>query len=472
MEKSEYFKEAIDPELSISYQTGRRKASLARMPDQIRRIVLFCCVCVLGFLTYVAKPSIWSIDGKSATPVLQDPSGSECPQASPISSSLHADLLKLLEKEFASEEYKAKAYETLGGAVRIPTVVLAFGIDEERGGISGATAIRDHLLTTYGEDAFSILVDEGGFQELREDVLIAYPAVAEKGSFNLRIEVSTPGGHSSVPPAHTGIGILAALVTELEEHPHPIQLYRNATFYESLQCQAAHDPKLPPHLKNLIKGSLNSDKALLELETELLETNPQFKAIAGTTQAVDIIGGGVKVNALPESTFAIVNHRIAGHSSVGALKAHITTVLGPVAERFNLSFDAFGGGAGHAANGLVTLSDAFDTGLEPAPITSTSGSGPYELLSGTIINTIESSPRKAYSGKKAVVAPSISLGNTDTKHYWNLTKHIFRYGHKGGFDAYNGAHTVNEAIRAEGFLEMIRFFSQLILNSDQTDLLE
>ncbi len=80
----------------------------------------------------------------------------------------------------------------------------------------------------------------------------------------------------------------------------------------------------------------------------------------------------------------------------------------------------------------------------------------------------------------------------DTKHYWNLTKHIFRYGHKGGFDAYNGAHTVNEgeyfaneqseyistkhmclpAIRAEGFLEMIRFFSQLILNSDQTDLLE
>ncbi len=120
MEKSEYFKEAIDPELSISYQTGRRKASLARMPDQIRRIVLFCCVCVLGFLTYVAKPSIWSIDGKSATPVLQDPSGSECPQASPISSSLHADLLKLLEKEFASEEYKAKAYETLGGAVRIP----------------------------------------------------------------------------------------------------------------------------------------------------------------------------------------------------------------------------------------------------------------------------------------------------------------------------------------------------------------
>ena len=60
------------------------------------------------------------------------------------------------------------------------TFVLAYGIDEERGGISvrlspisrdvydglisrqGATAIRDYLLANYGEYAFSILVDEGG----------------------------------------------------------------------------------------------------------------------------------------------------------------------------------------------------------------------------------------------------------------------------------------------------------------------
>ena len=58
------------------------------------------------------------------------------------------------------------------------TFVLAYGIDEERGGISvsikhtnislcshtpqGATAIRDYLLATYGEYAFSILIDEGG----------------------------------------------------------------------------------------------------------------------------------------------------------------------------------------------------------------------------------------------------------------------------------------------------------------------
>lgn len=29
------------------------------------------------------------------------------------------------------------------------------------------------------------------------------PAVAEKGYLDVRVEVATPGGHSSVPPQHT-----------------------------------------------------------------------------------------------------------------------------------------------------------------------------------------------------------------------------------------------------------------------------
>ena len=36
------------------------------------------------------------------------------------------------------------------------------------------------------------------------------PAVGEKGYFDTRVEVLTPGGHSSIPPAHT-VCILCAL---------------------------------------------------------------------------------------------------------------------------------------------------------------------------------------------------------------------------------------------------------------------
>ena len=36
-----------------------------------------------------------------------------------------------------------------------------------------------------------------------DDVIFAVPALSEKGYLDVRIEVSTKGGHSSVPPKHT-----------------------------------------------------------------------------------------------------------------------------------------------------------------------------------------------------------------------------------------------------------------------------
>ncbi|PCH34800.1 carboxypeptidase S [Wolfiporia cocos MD-104 SS10] len=356
------------------------------------------------------------------------------------------------------------------------TIVLAYGIDEERGGVSGATAIRDYLLEHYGEDAFAMIVDEGGHYTVRGGAIMSSPAVAEKGKFDARLEITAPGGHSSVPPHHTTIGMLASIITEIEANPHTPHLNRSSTYYQQLLCQAAHDPALPAHLKKLIQTSLHSDKTLQELEGELLRSDRMFGPLAGTTQAVDIIHGGVKSNALPENVYLIMNHRIDTLSSVSAVKSHITTVVGPVAQDLNLSVDAFGelyGGVGRsAAFGHLQMSDAYGTALEPAPITPTHGSGPYELLAGTIIGALETSNRTGMP-RKAFLAPSLATANLlDTKHYWKLTKHIFRYGHGNGEDHYNGAHTVNEAIKAEGFFEMIRFHTRLILNGHDSSLLD
>ncbi|EIW58397.1 carboxypeptidase S [Trametes versicolor FP-101664 SS1] len=359
------------------------------------------------------------------------------------------------------------------------SIVLAYGIDEERGGISGATAIRDYLLGAYGENAFSILIDEGGGYEVGEDAITSSPAVAEKGKFDVRFEISAPGGHSSVPPEHTSIGMIAAVIKQLEANPHVAHLNRSGIYYSLLQCQAEHDPALPSHLRKLITHSRKSDKALSALEAELARTDRKFRALAGTTQAADVVRGGVKTNALPELASVIVNHRIDVHSSVGFLKERITRVVSPVAERFGLDVDAFGAKttAASASAGLLRISDAFGTALEPAPVTPLGDSGPFQLLSGTIIGVLGSSNRTGYD-KKTFIAPGMSTGNTaaclasDTKHYWKLTKHIFRYGHINAGDSFNGAHTVNEALRAEGFIEAIRFFTWVILNADESPLLE
>ncbi|EGN95017.1 hypothetical protein SERLA73DRAFT_61542 [Serpula lacrymans var. lacrymans S7.3] len=519
-----------------------------------------------------------------------------CPQVSAITPSSHGSLLESLDSEFATEEFKLKAYESLGGAVRIPTetfddlgtpeedprwevhydfhtyvetrfprvhenllrtkvntyalvyywkgsdetlkpvliaahadvvpvepatadewinppysgyydgewiwgrgscddksgligsltaietllergfaptrsVILAFGIDEERGGYTGALSIGRYLLETFGEDSISLIVDEGGGYSDISGTIFASPAVAEKGYLDVRVDVSTPGGHSSKPPKHTGIGILSNIITELEAHPHQPQLVRDRTYYQSLQCRAEYDNGLDPSMRKLIQQSRSSDEALQQLEGELLEFDPAYYAQAGTTQAIDLIGGGVKVNALPEAVWTIANHRIADYSSVSALQERFASIVNPIAAKYNMSLDAFGElvESGAPAYGQVRLSQAFGSSLEPAPVSPTIGSGPYELLSGTIISTLQTHLRSTEPQRPAVVSPGLSL---DTRHYWKLTKHIFRYGHRGATDNYNGAHTTNEAIRAEGFLEVIRFYTRFILNADETNLLD
>jgi Gly-Xaa carboxypeptidase len=122
------------------------------------------------------------------------------------------------------------------------TVVLSFGFDEEASGIyvrhtysynlkrssipftpQGASSLAKYLLESYGEDAFALLIDEGGwlpvylYQNGHTLNHLSYPAgfgeqfggvfatpgIAEKGYTDVRVEVTSPGGHSSVPPPHT-----------------------------------------------------------------------------------------------------------------------------------------------------------------------------------------------------------------------------------------------------------------------------
>lgn len=74
-----------------------------------------------------------------------------------------------------------------------------------------------------------------------------------------------------------------------------------------------NNENIPKSLKKLIKKSLRSESALKELEKILLNgaSAKHNHDLLSTTQAVDLIEGGVKVNALPERASAVVNHRIS-----------------------------------------------------------------------------------------------------------------------------------------------------------------
>ncbi|KAH9167378.1 hypothetical protein EDB89DRAFT_2125443 [Lactarius sanguifluus] len=349
------------------------------------------------------------------------------------------------------------------------TIVLAFGFDEETTGMQGGRRLSQVLLKKYGEDSFALLVDEGsGFDEIGGSV-IAIPGTAEKGYADTMVTVSTAGGHSSVPPPHTSIGILSRLLVEFEANPIKPQLERGTPVYDTLKCLGQHAKEFPAHLRALIKSSTHSDRALRKLEAELIK-DQAYKSLIGTTQAIDLIQGGVKSNALPEEAWAVVNHRIATQSSVSAVQQRDTDILKHLAKEFNLSFTAFGSDItpnGAPTAGKLTLTDAWESGLEPAPVTPTDeDSAPWRLLSGTIKATYNSH-RGLEGADNIFVSPGIMSGNTDTMSYWKLTQHIVRYNHQSAVES-NAMHTVDEHIRADNFVEMIRFFTTLILNVDET----
>ncbi|CAE6428432.1 unnamed protein product [Rhizoctonia solani] len=367
-------------------------------------------------------------------------------------------------------------------------ILVGFGMDEEASGLHGAQHIAKYIEEHYGKDSVSVLVDEGGGIETIGDISVAQPAVAEKGYLDVRVEVATPGGHSSVPPEHTSIGILASLLVEIESTPYNPGLPRSSPIYSLLQCFAAHVPSVPSSFRSSILDSIcpadasahqrrRCDKALQDVESSLFDASSEwnhgnefaarsYRSLLRTTQAVDLINGGVKANALPELASAVVNHRIRTDSSVSELKETITSKLVPLAEKFNLTLTSFSRtNVTTGKVGTLALSDAWGTALDPAPITPTEGTdaAAYKLLSGVI--------RHTRGDKKTVVSPAIMSGNTDTRYYWKVTPNIFRYSHMSDKDVYNGAHTINEATRVSGFVEMIQFFKNFILTADDsTDL--
>ena len=106
------------------------------------------------------------------------------------------------------------------------------------------------------------------------------------------------------------IGILSRLLVHIEENPSEAELSRGTPVYWMAQCLAAYAPGLPDKLREDLKESVESDEALHAAQEELFKI-AVFRALAGTTQAVTLVNGGVKANALPEQARAVINHRIA-----------------------------------------------------------------------------------------------------------------------------------------------------------------
>ncbi|KAI8811458.1 hypothetical protein BJ742DRAFT_797794 [Cladochytrium replicatum] len=360
-----------------------------------------------------------------------------------------------------------------GGFTPKKTILVAFGHDEEIGGLGGAASIAETLLNRYGPKSIEFIVDEGFVVIPMADNLIAPIGTQEKGYVDIRVKVDVPGGHSSVPPDHTGIGILSRIVTAFEDDPFPINVTPDNAQLSSLQCLVENNGVIDPKVAALLRDVEGNKEAIKQM---FLQTGPQGKFSLTTSQAIDVINGGVKANALPESSYFLVNHRIQIDWSIQKVVERHLSLIKPIANQFDLAisvvfpedspknFITYRGArvtkdkAAKLAFGTVTV-EVLPANSEPLPATSLTSTA-WKVLSGTIRAVHEE------EGEHIIVVPNLMLGNTDMRHMREITDNTFNYGGgraKSEADA-GPAHTVNEYMSIDVHVSAVKFFFTLIRN--------
>ena len=306
------------------------------------------------------------------------------------------------------------------------TIYLAFGHDEELGGPNGAAKIAELLLSRKVE--LDYVLDEGliiasGILPVTKPVALI--GIAEKGFVSLELSVETEGGHSSMPPPSTAVGILSEAVNKLEEGQMPGEIKGAvAQMFDYI------GPEMP-----LGKKLLFANLWLFEpLVVRQLSAAPGTNAALRTTTAATMIEGGVKENVLPTRAQAVVNFRILPGDSIEGVIAHVRDTV---------------------ADPRVEVSRYGVSGFEPSGISDVNNSN-FQALQRTIAQVFP----------EVVVAPGQVLGGTDSRHYGKLSNNIYRFlPHRYVAEDLVRPHGTNERISIEDYARSVRFYHQLIRNT-------
>lgn len=352
------------------------------------------------------------------------------------------------------------------------TVIFSYGFDEEVSGIRNENA--KFIEGLYGPNSLYAVMDEGGVSLMDiGETKMAVVGTGEKGYLDLSISIQKKGGHSSIPQDHTAIGIMGSLIVQLENHKMPTYFTElNPTFYQYV-CLAENSVDIDESLKQDILRS-QIDKKANENVRHFINRDRYSSYAIKTTQALDIINGGVKANALPEFVELIINSRVALEENIEIAFEKFLQDTEIIAYRYDLGLEVelpYGNGTQEliepTENGVLTIKPI--QMLEPSPITPI-GDKQWEIFAGTIRHVYENlaySDEYSNGEKQIIVTPGLGTGNTDTKLYWNLTDHIYRY-RPGVLPSVNAnSHGINEYIEFDSHLQIIAFIFEYIQAVDQ-----
>jgi carboxypeptidase PM20D1 len=329
-----------------------------------------------------------------------------------------------------------QAVEQLIGDGFVPrrTVILAFGHDEEVGGARGARVMAA-LLEERGVRP-ALVVDEGGF--IGDGLLpgitepVALVGVAEKGFLSLELIARSEGGHSSMPPRETAVGILAGALHRLETTQFPAQLDGvSRAMFETLAPAMGTAPRVA--IANLwLTQPL--------LKRQLLAT-PSTAAMLRTTIAPTMLEASPKDNVLASQARAVVNFRVHPSENIALVTDRVRSIIGD--ERIE-----------------IRPLDSFQ--VEPSPVSPSTGPA-FDVLRRSI---------RQVAGD-AIVTPYLVMGGTDARHYTRISDNVFRFGGvRIGPDDVPRLHGTDERVAVDEYLRVVQFYMRLIRNVDAAERLQ
>ncbi|MFD1316466.1 M20 family peptidase [Namhaeicola litoreus] len=321
------------------------------------------------------------------------------------------------------------------------TIYFVFGQDEEVGGAEGAKIIAD-VLEERGIERFAYVMDEsapltpGIFPGIEENTALI--GIAQKGFISLELAIHGVGGHSSMPPEESNIGILAEAITKLEAAQFPYKIHP-AVRQQYLYMGPELDEENQPLYAAVAFGK---DDEMTEMEQKFIDVmskNEVTRAMLHTTIAVTMFNAGIKDNVLPPSATAVVNFRPMPGDTPEVIMEHVKKAIND--DRIEIRDIS-------ASTPATNIADANGPG--------------YKMLEKTI--------RQIY-GNDLIVSPFFVVGGSDSKHFQarDFAPDVYTITaiQLENTEEFKGFHGVNERILVDEYAKSIGFFYQIFGNLEE-----
>ena len=301
-------------------------------------------------------------------------------------------------------------------------IYFAFSGGEEVNGM-GAVNIVDYFVERHIQPA--LVVDEGG--AVVENVFpgVKGPCgligIAEKGMLNAQYKVLSGGGHASAPPVKTPIGTLADACRKVLKHPFPMHITKPAAgMFDTLGRRSTF-------LYKLIFANLWCFSPVLDLICRM--SGGELNALVRTTVAFTQMEGSSARNVIPPEATMVSNMRLNPQDTVQSALHHLRKAVNdPSVE--------------------ITALESF----EPSPISETDCPA-WDKVAAAVAET----------WRGCVVAPYLMVQCSDSRHYRDLSNHVYRFSAMDlTAEERKTIHGNNERIRLETIHNAVEFYIRLI----------